>query len=194
MTSELDCAHPDRASGPLDQHGATDHVARHMYGAVGRDTWYPKAGALVWRHAFGEWGHMIQRHDGKLRGGAERAIRLCTVAPYYPADPVRRYAFADLIHAPRAVAMRNDAWIRHAQAEGVLTLLDIAWVYGGGCDPNADFTYCRLRIGHLANDQYLLRRSLFLVPSCPHLKSLVFFERFFKCLNSGPFRVERAGS
>ena len=112
MTRELHRAHSDSASGPLDQHCAAGHVARNMYGAVGRDTWYPKASALVGRHVLREWGHMIQRHDGKFRGGAERTIRLCAVAPYCPADPVRRHAFADLIHAPGAVAMRNDPRIR----------------------------------------------------------------------------------
>ena len=50
--------------------------------------------------------------------------------------------------------------ICHSKAEGVLTLLDIAGVYAGGRDPNADFPGCRPRIRHLANHQYLPRRTL----------------------------------
>src|SRR6516164_6257858 len=140
MTRELHRAHTDSASGPLDQHDAPGHVARHMYGAVRRDTWYPKASALVRRHVLRKRSHMIQRHDRKFRGGAERAIRLRAIAPYRPTDPVRRHTFTDLIHASGAVAMRNDPRIRHAQAEGVLTLLDIARIYARRCNPNADFT------------------------------------------------------
>src|SRR5579871_6851123 len=84
--------------------------------------------------------------------------------------------------------MRNDPRIRYAQAEGVLTLLDITRVYSGRCNPNADFAGSRPRIGHLANHQDLPRRSLFLVPSCPHMKKPRFFERFFKCLSSIAFQ------
>lgn len=56
--------------------------------------------------------------------------------------------------------MWNDPRICHSKAEGVLTLLDIAGVYAGGRDPNADFPGCRSRIRHLANHQYLPRRTL----------------------------------
>jgi hypothetical protein len=110
---------------------------------------------------------VIQRDHRKLRRGAEWAIGLCAVAPYCTPDPVGRHAFADLVHAPCAIAMRNDPRIRHAETEGVLTLLDIARVYAGGRDPIADLAGCRSRIRHLANHQYFPRRTLLLVPKLP---------------------------
>ena len=63
---------------------------------------------------------MIQRHNRELSSRAERTVRLRAVTPHRPADPVGRYAFADLIDPPCAVAMRNDARIWHADAERVL--------------------------------------------------------------------------
>jgi hypothetical protein len=161
-----------------------------MYGAVGRDTGYSEAGSLLWTHILRQWSHVIQRHDCKLRRGTERAIGLRRVAPYFPAKPVRGHAFANLIHTPGAVAVRNDPWIRHAKAEGVLALLDITWVYAGSLDPNADFTRSGMRVGYLANHEYIPRRTLLLIPGCPHLKNLVSLERSSKCmrpLDTQPF-------
>lgn len=43
--------------------------------------------------------------------------------------------------------MRDDPRIRHAYAEGVLTLLDIARIYARGRDPNADLARCRVGSG-----------------------------------------------
>jgi hypothetical protein len=86
--------------------------------------------------------------------------------------------------------MRNDPRIRHAETEGILALLDIAWVYAGSRDPNADFTRSGTRIRHLANHQYVPRRTLLLIPGCPHLKNLVSLERSSKCmrpLDTRPF-------
>ena len=57
---------------------------------------------------------MIQRHNRKLCGRAERPIRLRAITPYAPTDPFGRYAVTYLIHPPRAIAMRNDARIWHA--------------------------------------------------------------------------------
>ena len=99
-----------------------------MYGAVRCDAGYTKASALVRRHTLRQESDMIQRHNRELCGRAERPIRLCAITPHRPTDPVGRYAFADLIDSPCAIAMRNDARIWHAHAERVLTLFDIAGV------------------------------------------------------------------
>jgi hypothetical protein len=112
---------------------------------------------------------MIQRDHGKLCCRAERAIGLCAVTPHCLADPIGRYSFPDLIDVSGTIAMRNNPQICHPEAEGVLTLLDIAGVYARGRDPNADLASGRARIGHFANYQDIPRWSLLLVPSCSHL-------------------------
>ena len=116
-----------------------------------RDAGYPETSALFRRHVLGQGSDMIQRNHSKLRGRAERAIGLCAVTPHSPADPFGRYALTDLIDPPGAVAVRNDARIWHAEAERVLTLLDIAGIYAGGRDPNADLA--RLRVEGRASRQ-----------------------------------------
>jgi hypothetical protein len=100
---------------------------------------YSKARALITRDALRQESDMIQRHNREFCGRAERPVGLRPVTPDRPPDPVRRHAFAHLIDSPRPVAMGNDAWIRHADAERVLTFLDIAAVYAGGPNPNANF-------------------------------------------------------
>jgi hypothetical protein len=80
--------------------------------------------------------------------------------------------------------MRYNPRIRHPEAERVLTLLDVAGIYAGGRDTNANLTSCRTRVGHLANHQNLARRSLLLVPSCPHLKTSFLRKDLFVDLGS----------
>src|SRR5271156_4139981 len=111
---------------------------------------------------------MIQRDHGELRRRTERAIGLRSVTPHAPTEPFRRYAVADLIHLPGAIAVRNDAWIWHAVPEGILTLLDVARVYPRGHHPDAHLAGCGTRIGHLTNHQDFPSWPLLLVPSCPH--------------------------
>jgi hypothetical protein len=107
MLCKLDRAHADGASRSLHQHRAPLDVAPEMDVAMGCDAGYPQARALVRRHVLKKRSDVIQRDH-------EWAIGLCAVAPYCRPDPVGRHAFADLVHAPCAVAMRNDPRIRDA--------------------------------------------------------------------------------
>jgi hypothetical protein len=99
---------------------------------------------------------MIQRQNRELCGRAERTVGLCPVTPHCAPDPLRWHAVADLINAPGAIAMRNDPRIRHAKAEGVLTLLDIAGVYAGGRDPNTELACCAARPRTCAEKRVML--------------------------------------
>src|SRR5215469_15106602 len=112
MSRKRDRAHSNSASRPLHQHRSPRDVAPDMDGTVSRDAGYPEASAFVRRHVLRERGDMVERHNSELRGRPELAVRLGTVAPYSPTDPFGRYTFADLIHLPGAVAVRNDTWIR----------------------------------------------------------------------------------
>src|SRR5580704_4729524 len=109
MTRERCRTHSNRASGPLYQHRPPRHVAPDMDSAMGRDARYPQTSALIRRHALRQESDMIQRHNRELCGRAEWSIRLSAITPHRPAGPVGRYAFADLIDSPRAIAMGNDA-------------------------------------------------------------------------------------
>src|SRR5689334_14185272 len=137
MTRELDRAYSDSASGPLYQHRSPRYCSRDMHSAMGRDAGYPQTSALIRRHILRQRSNMIERDHRKLRGRSEWSIRLGAVAPYSPPDPLGRYALADLIDSPSAIAVRNDARIWHANAERILTLLDIARIYARRRDPNA---------------------------------------------------------
>jgi hypothetical protein len=124
----------------LHQDRAARYVAPDMDSAMGRDAGYPKASALLRGHVLWKRSDMIQRNHGKLCGRAEWAIGLCAVTPHSLADPIRRYSFADLIYMSGTIAMRNNPRVCHPEAEGVLPLLDIARVYAGSRDPNANFS------------------------------------------------------
>src|ERR1700733_12887222 len=137
MARECCRTHSNSASGPLYQHRPPRHIAPDMDSAMGRNARYPKARALVRRHALRQASDMIQRHNRELCGRAERPIRLRAITPHRPADPIGRYAFANLIDSPCAVAMGNDARVWHPDAERILTLLDIARIYARRRDPNA---------------------------------------------------------
>src|SRR5580700_6057785 len=117
MTRERGRTHSNRAASPLYQHRPPRHVAPDMDSPMGRDARYPQTSSLLQRHILRQRSNMIERDHGKLRGRPERPIRLRAVTPPRPADPVGRYAFADLIHLPRSIAVRNDARIWHADAE-----------------------------------------------------------------------------
>src|SRR5580658_7735754 len=151
MTRECCRTHSNSASGPLYQHRPLRHIAPDMDSAMGRNARYPKARALIRRHALRQKSDMIQRHNRELCGRPERPIRLRAITPHRPPHPFRRYAVAYLIHSPRAIAVRNDARIWHADTERVLTLFDIARVDAGGRDPNAYLARPRARVWHLAD-------------------------------------------
>src|SRR4029077_3873514 len=89
---------------------------------------------------------------------------------YPPAHPVSRDTLAHEIDVARTVAMWDHTRVRHAIAEGVLTLLDVAWIDARRYHPYTHFPGTGSGIGHLADLQYLPRRSLLFVPRCAHLE------------------------
>src|SRR6202008_2557760 len=127
-----------------------------------------KTGTLLQRHAFRELSDMLQRNHGVLGGSSERAVGLSAVAPDAPTDPLPRYAFADLVNSARAIAVRNDAWVRHPDAERILALLDIPGIHAREGDPNANLVWTRVWIVHFIDDQHISCSTLLLVPSGFH--------------------------
>jgi hypothetical protein len=56
---------------------------------------------------------------------------------------------------------------------GDVVVVELALQGTHGRDPNTNLARCGPGVGHLADDQYFPRRSLLLIPSCPHLNTLV---------------------
>ena len=117
MARKCDRAHSNSATGSLHQYCLSRYGAANKDGAMSRDARYPEASAFLRRHTLRQRRDMIERNNSKLRRRAERAIGLCAVAPYSPADPFRRYALTDLIDLPGAIAVRDNARIGHAQSK-----------------------------------------------------------------------------
>jgi hypothetical protein len=134
-----------------------------------RDAGYPETRALFHRDVLREKSDVIQRDHREFRGGTERAVRLCSVTPHAPTDPFRGNVVTDTIDLASTIAVRDHAWIRHAVAESVLPLLNVAGVNARGGDANADFAGARCWIGHIADVQNFPCWSLLLIPSCLHL-------------------------
>src|SRR5215472_7487027 len=93
---------------------------------MSRDAGNTKTCALFKRHAFGQWNYQPQRNNCVLRGSSERTIGLSAKTPHTPADPSQRHSLADCINRSRAVAVRNDAPVRHSDAKRVPAFLDVA--------------------------------------------------------------------
>jgi hypothetical protein len=67
----------------------------------------------------------------ELCGGTEGAVGLCSITPHGTSQPLGRNTFSDSIDTPGAIAVRDDARIRHTVTKRILALLDVARVYPG---------------------------------------------------------------
>jgi hypothetical protein len=67
----------------------------------------------------------------ELRGSTEGTVGLGSVTPHGTPQPLGRNAVAYSIYTSGAIAVRDDATIRHAVAKRILALLDVARVYPG---------------------------------------------------------------
>ena len=139
-----------------------------MNGSVRSNAWNSEAGALPHRHGFGQWGHLLHSNDDVLGGGAERAIRLGAETPHTAAEPFLRDSFADGVNRPGAIAVRNDARIRHSDTESIFTFFHVTGMDARRRHTNASFSGDRLRVVHRTDDQNVARRALFFVPCSFH--------------------------
>jgi hypothetical protein len=64
--------------------------------------------------------------------------------------------------------VRNDTWIRQTNAKCILTLFHIARIDPGRHDPDANFTWLRLWLVHLADGENIARSALPFIPCCFH--------------------------
>jgi hypothetical protein len=165
------CAHrPGRA---LHQHRAALQRPGAMHGAVRGDAGNAQAGPLRERHRIGQRHRLRGRHHHVLRGCAERPVALRAVAPHALAQPRGRHPRAHLVDGARAVAVRDHARARHAVAERILALLDVARVDARAGHAQAHFAGAGLRVGHFADHQHVACGALSFVPGCDHGNLLV---------------------
>jgi hypothetical protein len=79
---------------------------------------------------------------------------------------------AELVDQTGTVAVRHNARIGHADAEGVLPLLEVARVDARGHDPDAYFAATWLRLVQIADDEDVPCRPLSFVPDSLHADDL----------------------
>jgi hypothetical protein len=103
-------------------------------GGYARDA---KTCTLIHTHVFGKRHGLLDGDHRELRSRTERAIRLRSVAPYGPSEPIPRNPIADSIHMTSAITMWYDSRIRHTIGKRVLALLNVAWIDSGGRDVNS---------------------------------------------------------
>src|SRR4029078_3994335 len=82
-----------------------------------------------------------------------------------------RTAVAALVDHAGAVAVRDDARVGHAVAEGIVALLDVAGIDPRGGDADAHLAGGGRWIVHLADHEDGERGALALVPGCFHLRA-----------------------
>src|SRR5436190_12060638 len=141
-----------------------------MHTTVRRDAGNPETGSLLEGDALRQRHSLLDGYDGVFGSRAEGPVRLRAVTPDALAHPVSRDTLANEIDVARTVAMRDHTRVRHAIAEGVLPLLDVAWIDARRYHPYTPFPATGSGIGHLADLQYLPRGSLLFVPRCAHLE------------------------
>jgi hypothetical protein len=124
--------------------------------------------SLLQRYAFREWNNLLQGNHCVLGSGSEGAITLSAITPDAPTDPFPRYAIADRIDSAGTIAVRNDAWIRHPDAERIRALFDIPRIHARGGDSNSNLTCAGLGFFHVTDDEYISRCALLFAPSGFH--------------------------
>ena len=136
--------------------------------AVRGDPGDAETGADLVGYLVGQVNGKLLRHDGVLGSGAERAVGLGAVHPDTLPDAVPADAVTDGVDGAGAVAVRDDARVRHRGAEPAAALLRVAGVHAGEPHPDADLPGSRLGVGELADLQDVGRGALPLVPGCAH--------------------------
>lgn len=168
-------ADADGSGSALNENGVSSDRAGDMDGAMRGNAGNAEACALLHRNGIGKRRCFLNRDDGELCGGSERAIGLGAEAPDTATEPFRRSSGTNTVDDACAVAVRNDARVRHADAERVLALLHVSGIDARGGNANADLAWARFRIGHFSNGQDITRRPLLLIPCGSHANDLTWF-------------------
>lgn len=71
---------------------------------------------------------------------------MCAEAPNVLPEPFGRDAGPDFVDLARAIAMRNDARVRHTDAEGIAPFFDVAGVDAGSGLADSDFSRAGMRV------------------------------------------------
>jgi hypothetical protein len=148
---QSDRTEADGARAPLHQQRTAVNGTGHMNGTVCRDAGDPKTGTLLCGHTIRQRNDLRNRDHRVFRGSAEWTIRSGAVTPHAAVKPVRRHAVADSVDVASAIAVRDDARVRHAVAECVLSFLDVAEIDPGGGDPNPDLARTWSGVRHYAD-------------------------------------------
>src|SRR3954471_8822409 len=141
------------AEDSLDQDRLAGHGAVAEDRAVRGDAGDPEARTDLVADLRRELDSLLVRHDGQLRGGSERTVRLRPVDPDALADAAAVDAFSDGVDDTGTVTVRNDPRERHPAAEPVAAFLDVACVHPGEGDPDAHLAGAGLGLGHLSDPQ-----------------------------------------
>src|SRR5438045_381664 len=118
----------------------------------------PNATSTIWSTPAGA--------SARTRSMSPSPVRTTASAP---ARPPVTYP----VHPPRAIAMGNDAGIRHAIAEGILALLDLTGIDARHGHANPHFARAGGRVGQLPEHEHVPRRPLLLVPCGSHRMILI---------------------
>ena len=161
---ELNSTRTNGSRATLNEYSSPCDRSRNMNGAMGGYAGNSQAGALFHRHTFRQRSHLLQRDNDIFGRGAEGTVGLRPETPYATSQPFLRDSLADDINSSRAIAVRNDTRIGHADAESVLALLYVAGIDARCCNTNSNFTCNGIWVVHHTDDQNVTSRTLFLVP------------------------------
>ena len=158
---------PDRAGAAGDQHVAPLHRAGHEHAAMRRHAGDAQRRALGERDMVGQRRHQVGvERDVFRRGAHPAAVALAVVEPDALADPAVRHAGAHPVDRPRPIAVRDHTRVLGGDRAGAA--IGVGGVDPGGLQPHPHFPGAGFGGWQLAGDDDLARRSLPVVPDCPH--------------------------
>ena len=155
---------PDSTCTALNQHDALLDRTPDLNSPMRSYTGNAETSSLLQGNTVRKRYRLPQWQDNVFRGGSKRAIRLSAIAPDAPANPLLGYSRTDAIHSTRTVTVRNHSWVWHSNSECISALFDVAGIYTRRGNPDSNFIFSGLWIGHFADDQNVPRSALPLIP------------------------------
>ena len=148
---ELNSASSNRSRAALHQDGPAFDRTRDMNSPMSGYAGNAETGSLFHWHGFGQGDQLLQRDHCIFGSGPKRAIRLSSITPHTPSDPLLWYVFAHNVDGSSTVAVRNDALIRHSQSKSIFAFFHIAGIHPRRRHANPNFTGDGLWIAHLTD-------------------------------------------
>jgi hypothetical protein len=165
---KLNGARPNCTRTALHENSSPLDRTRDMDCAMSSDSGNSQTGTLLQRNTFGERNNLFQSNCGVLCGSSKWSVRLSAIAPHATPDPFPRHIFSHGVNSTRAIAVRYDARVRHANSKSILTFLHITWIYPGKGNANPHLARAGIRVVHLTNNQNITGSTLPFVPGSFH--------------------------